>query len=182
MTSAPRAARPVGPRGAHVQAQGKKVLLLLDNLEHLPEASRELSQALEGCPALPSLRLPESGSGSRGSASRVPPLRGPDESVFLFCERAQTEPDDDTRDLCGRLEGLPLAIELAAARTTVLTPRQIATRLSQRLTSLKGGPDRDPRQETLRATIQWSYDLLTPDEHSLRPPLRLRRWLHARGS
>ena len=67
----------------------------------------------------------------------LPPLTDT-ESVSLFCERSQTEPTDAARGLCVRLEGLPLAIELAAARTSVLTPEQITDRLSQRLDLLKG--------------------------------------------
>jgi predicted ATPase len=85
----------------------------------------------------------------------------------LFCTRARHEPDDHVRELCGRLEGLPLAIELAAARTTVFTPEQLLDRLGGRLDLLKGGRDADPRQQTLRATIQWSYDLLDDREADL---------------
>ena len=64
---------------------------------------------------------------------------------------------------------MPLAVELAAARTSVLTPEQILERLSQRLDLLKGGRDADPRQQTLRATIEWSYELLTPKSSSSSP-------------
>ena len=63
-------------------------------------------------------------------------------------------------ELCERLDKLPLAIELAAARTVVFSPEQLLERLGQRLDLLKGGRDADPRQRTLRATIEWSYDLL----------------------
>ena len=69
--------------------------------------------------------------------------------------------------LCARLDSLPLAVELAAARTTALTPAQILERLSSRLDLLKGGRDADPRQQTLRATIEWSYELLSPAEQEL---------------
>jgi len=89
------------------------------------------------------------------------------EAVDLFCARAQTEPDDTILRLCQALDNLPLAIELAAARAGVLTPAQILERLSARLDLLKGGRDADPRQQTLRATIAWSHDLLTPDEQRL---------------
>ncbi len=147
--------------------QGKQLLVLLDNLEHLPASFRELAELLSACPGL--TLLCTSRERLRLQAERVyelPPL-SETESVSLFCERAQTEPDDPTRELCAKLEGLPLAIELAAARTSVLTPEQISIRLSQRIDFLKGGPDRDPRQETLRATIEWSYDLLSPQEQTL---------------
>ena len=70
-------------------------------------------------------------------------------------------------ELCRRLDNMPLALELAAARTKVLTPAQILERLSQRLDLFKGGRDADPRQQTLRATIEWSYDLLSNQEQLL---------------
>ena len=96
----------------------------------------------------------------------VPPLAEP-EAVALFCERAQLEPSEEIAELCRRLDYLPLAVELAAARTKALSPAQILDRLSQRLDLLKGGRDADPRQQTLRATIEWSYDLLSPVEQQL---------------
>jgi predicted ATPase len=96
----------------------------------------------------------------------VPPLAEP-EAVDLFCARSQLEPTDEIAELCARLDSLPLAVELAAARTRALTPAQILERLFQRLDLLKGGRDADPRQQTLRATIEWSYDLLTGEEQQL---------------
>ena len=75
--------------------------------------------------------------------------------------------DDTIEELCRRLENLPLAVELAAARARVLSPAQILERLSGRLDLLKGGRDADPRQQTLRATIEWSHDLLSDDEKDL---------------
>src|SRR4029078_13013951 len=82
------------------------------------------------------------------------------------CLRAQLEPDEAVTALCQRLDNLPLALELAAARTAVLAPRQILDRLSVRLDLLKGGRDADARQQTLRATIDWSYDLLSAEEQA----------------
>ncbi len=85
----------------------------------------------------------------------------------LFCERSRLQPDDTIAELCRRLDSLPLAVELAAARVRLLSPAQILERLSQRLDLLKGGRDAEARQQTLRATIEWSYDLLTPEEQEL---------------
>jgi tetratricopeptide (TPR) repeat protein len=96
----------------------------------------------------------------------VPPL-AEREAVALFCERAQLEPSDEITELCVRLDSLPLAVELAAARARALSPGQILARLSQRLDLLAGGRDAEPRQQTLRATIEWSHDLLTPEERLL---------------
>jgi non-specific serine/threonine protein kinase len=89
------------------------------------------------------------------------------EAVELFCARSRFEPDEAIAELCRRLDDLPLAVELAAARTSVLTPAQILERVGQRLDLLKGGRDADPRQATLRTTIEWSYELLTPEEQTI---------------
>jgi predicted ATPase len=96
----------------------------------------------------------------------VLPLAEP-EGVRLFCARAGLDPDDAVEELCRRLENLPLALELAAARTSVLSPQQILERLSQRLDLLRGGRDAEARQLTLRAAIEWSHDLLTEPERRL---------------
>src|SRR5262249_60290308 len=75
---------------------------------------------------------------------------------------------DAMSEVCRQLDGLPLGIELAAARMRVLSPRALLGRLDRRLSLLTGGGrERDPRQQTLRATIQWSYDLLSHEERSL---------------
>jgi predicted ATPase/class 3 adenylate cyclase len=147
--------------------EGKQVLLLLDNLEHLPQAFPQLSELLSQCPGLTLLCTSRELLRLRGERPyALPPL--PEEaSVSLFCERSGLEASKAIADLCSRLEGLPLAIELAAARTSVLSPEQIATRLSQRLDLLQGGRDAEARQQTLRATIAWSYDLLSEEEKAL---------------
>ena len=109
------------------------------------------------------------------------------EGVELFLARAAAagvplEPTPSVRELCARLEQLPLALELAASRTPLFSPEQLLERLTQRLDLLKGGRDADPRQQTLRATIEWSYDLLSGHEQRLLPRTqRVRRWLHLRG-
>jgi predicted ATPase len=147
--------------------EGKSMLLLLDNLEHLLESAPELSELLSRCPGLTLLVTSRELLRVQGErAYDLAPL-AESEGVFLFCDRAQTEPSEDIRALCARLEGLPLAIELAAARTSVLSPVQILGRLAQRLDLLKGGRDADPRQQTLRATIAWSYELLSAEEQRL---------------
>ena len=96
----------------------------------------------------------------------VPPLAS-SEAVSLFSERSRLDATDEIAELCSRLDDLPLAVELAAARTRALSPGQILERLSDRLDLLQGGRDADPRQETLRATIAWSYELLSQEEQRL---------------
>jgi predicted ATPase len=145
----------------------RELLLLFDNFEQVVEAAPVLSQLLEACPNLRLLVTSRELLRIRGEVEYpVPPLAEP-EGVELFCERSRVEPDETIGELCRRLDDLPLAVELAAARTRVLTPAQILDRLSQRLDLLKGGRDADPRQQTLRATIEWSHDLLTGDEKRL---------------
>jgi predicted ATPase len=145
----------------------RELLLLLDNLEQVVEAAPELAALLERCPNLTLLVTSRELLRVRGEVEyAVPPLAEP-EAVALFCERAQLQPSEEIAELCARLDNLPLAVELAAARTKALSPAQIMERLSQRLDLLKGGRDADPRQQTLRATIEWSYDLLTGEEQRL---------------
>jgi non-specific serine/threonine protein kinase len=148
------------------------LLLLLDNFEHLIAAASDLTPLLGNCPNLSLvvtsrelLQLaPE-------QSYPVPPLDPPD-GVQLFVARAKAvkpafKPDDALPALCERLDNLPLALELAAARVRILSPQQLHERLTQRLDLLKAGRDADPRQQTLRATIEWSYDLLDEDEQRL---------------
>ena len=145
----------------------RELLLLLDNLEQVIDAAPELSELLR--PARTSTLLVTSRELLRIQGEveyAVPPLAEP-EAVSLFCERSQLEPTTRSPSSARRLDNLPLAVELAAARTSVLTPEQILERLSQRLDLLKGGRDADPRQQTLRATIEWSYDLLSAEEKQL---------------
>jgi predicted ATPase/class 3 adenylate cyclase len=145
----------------------KQLLLLLDNLEHLLESTPELAQLLERCPGLTFLVTSRELLRLRGERAYILPPLVEQESVSLFCERAGVEPSLEIEELCRRLEGLPLALELAAARLTILTPAQLLERLSRRLDLLKGMRDSDPRQLTLRATIEWSHDLLSPVEQRL---------------
>ena len=145
----------------------RHLLLLIDNFEQVGEAGSELARLLELCPNLRLLVTSRELLRARGEvAYPVPPLTEPD-AVELFCLRSRLEPDRTIASLCGHLDNLPLAVELAAARTTALSPKQILARLSERLDLLKGGRDTEARQRTLRATIAWSYDLLVPAERRL---------------
>ena len=145
----------------------REMLVLLDNLEQVIDAAPELASLLERSPNLKLLVTSRELLRVRGEVEYAVPPLAEQEAVSLFCERAQGEADETIAELCRRLDNLPLAVELAAARASVLTPEQILDRLSQRLDLLKGGRDADPRQQTLRATIEWSYELLSPEEQLL---------------
>jgi predicted ATPase/class 3 adenylate cyclase len=150
----------------------KSLLLLFDNFEHVVEAAPRLSELLASCPNVhllvtsrELLRVPGE------QAYPVPPLE-PEDGTELFVARARAAlpsfvASDAVPELCARLENLPLALELAAARVRVLSPEQLVERLSQRLDLLKAGRGVDPRQKTLRATIEWSHELLNEDEQRL---------------
>ncbi len=148
---------------------GKSMLVLIDNFEHLLDAGPDVGGLLSHCPALFVLttsREPLHVAAER--EYRVLPMTEGD-AVALFDERAvQSAPEAILADICDRLDCLPLAVELAAAGTSVLTPEQILLGLDERLSFLGSGPrDAPVRQQTLRATIEWSYDLLTPVEQRL---------------
>jgi predicted ATPase/DNA-binding SARP family transcriptional activator len=154
---------------------GRPVLVVLDNCEHLAAAVAELAEyLLAECPALSLLATSREPLAVEGERSwPVPPLDRPD-AVRLFADRARlVAPSfgvtDSNRDaiaaLCGKLDGLPLAIELAAARMRVLSVRQLTDRLDDVFGLLTGGARSAPaRHQALRATLDWSHDLLTPDE------------------
>ena len=146
----------------------RELLLLLDNFEQVVEAAPELATLLESCPNLRLLVTSRELLRVRGEVEYpVPPLAQP-EAVELFCARSRLRAERRrSPSSARRLDDLPLAVELAAARTSVLSPAQILERLSQRLDLLRGGRDADARQQTLRATIEWSYDLLTDEEQRL---------------
>jgi predicted ATPase len=142
----------------------REMLLLLDNLEQVIEAAPALSGLVQACPNLALFCTSRELLRVQGEVEyAVPPLAS-SEAVALFCERSGLEPSDEIAELCARLDDLPLAVELAAARTKALSPAQILERLSDRLDLLRGGRDADARQQTLRATIAWSYDLLEGEE------------------
>jgi predicted ATPase len=150
----------------------KSLLLLLDNFEHVVEAADGLAELLATCANLQLLvtsrellRLPAE------QAYPVPPLEPQDGSKLFIARAHAVDPafvaSAAVPALCARLEQLPLALELAAARVRVLSPELLLDRLSQRLDLLKAGRGVDARQQTLRATIEWSHDLLTGDEQRL---------------
>ncbi|HEY2936523.1 MAG TPA: tetratricopeptide repeat protein [Gaiellaceae bacterium] len=160
---------PIGPTLAE-HLRGKRLLLLLDNAEHLVAAAPELALLLAGCPYLRLLvtsRSPLRLSGEYEYA--VPPLPE-DPAVELFRQRAgavgrTVDGAPAIAEICRRLDGLPLAIELAAAWTRILSPEGLLERLDPSLPLLAGGPrDVPARQRTLRATIDWSYELLEAEE------------------
>src|SRR5215204_262131 len=170
---------------------GKRLLLVLDNFEHVLPAAPLVAELLGTCPALrvlstsraalhlsgehlysvPPLALPD--------ARRLPPLEelGQTAAVRLFVDRARAVKSDFTLseantpavvEIVHRLDGLPLALELVAARARALSPAALAVRLDRRLPLLTGGAqDLPDRQRTLRNTIAWSYDLLRPNEQTL---------------
>lgn len=145
----------------------KQILLVLDNLEHVVESAVELAAVLQACPNLRILVTSREVLRVDGEVVYEVPVLAEAESAELFSARAGIEPDDSVVELCSRLDNLPLAIELAAARVSVLTPAQILERISQRLDLFTAGRGADPRQQTLRTTIAWSYDLLPDDEQRL---------------
>jgi predicted ATPase/class 3 adenylate cyclase len=145
----------------------RELLLMLDNFEQVVEAAPELSSLLESCPNLRLLVTSRELLRVRGEVELAVPPLGEREAVELFSKRSQLEPSDDIAELCRRLDNLPLAVELAAARSSVLSPAQILDRLARRLDLLKGGRDAEARQQTLRTTIEWSYELLTKREQQL---------------
>jgi predicted ATPase/class 3 adenylate cyclase len=165
----------------------RQVLLVLDNCEHLVEACAQLASALlRACPKLRVLATSREALGVPGEVAwRIPAMGVPQElpplddlmewpAVALFVDRAlSARPAFQVSEknagaiveLCRHLDGIPLAIELAAARLNVLSVEQLAGRLNDRFRLLTGGSRAAlPRQQTLRATIDWSYELLTEHE------------------
>jgi len=176
--------------------QERHCLLILDNCEHLIKATAHLAETLlQACPGVKILASSREALGVPGEAHfQVPSLSIPNndqppsldewhqyDALRLFVDRAttvlpafQVTPANITHlvQICRRLDGIPLALELAAARVKVLTTEQIAARLDDRFHLLTGGRRTAlPRQQTLRALIDWSWELLTPTEQLLLPRL-----------
>jgi predicted ATPase len=156
----------------------KKLLLLLDNCEHLIAACARLADdLLHQCAGLKILASSREALGIAGEVAYRTPSLADAESTSLFVERARAANSkfsltdsnaSSVAQICHRLDGIPLAIELAAARTKLLSADQIASRLDDLFRLLVGGSRTAlPRQQTLRALIDWSYDLLSEEEKNL---------------
>jgi predicted ATPase/class 3 adenylate cyclase len=156
--------------------RSRRLLLVLDNFEHVSDAAPVLAELLAGAPDLE--LLVTSRSPIHISAEHEYPVRplASDEAVLLFADRAQAAKPtfalNGNRsvvvEICRRLDNLPLAIELAAARIKLLPEKTLLERLERRLQLLTGGArDLPERQQTLRAAIEWSYSLLSDDERTL---------------
>lgn len=153
--------------------EGRRMLVLLDNAEHLlPGLVDEVRALLEASAHITVLATSrERMNISAEHVYAVRPMSAGD-AVDFFRARAamlgvSLDRSDTVASLCERLDRLPLALVLAAARVRTFSPEQLLERISRRLDLLKGGRDLDPRQQTLRATIEWSHDLLAPDEQAL---------------
>ena len=169
------------------QLESWSCLLVLDNCEHLPEACALLCNRLLGsCPDLKILATSRQPVGAlKERVWRLPPLSlaetgsstaAQSEAARLFIERAwpdlapgEVGPDRSAAiaQICRRLEGIPLAIELAAARAKVMEVGELVKRLDDRLRLLTGGRGAVPRHQTMRAAVDWSYQLLEPQERTL---------------
>ena len=153
--------------------RGRALLLVLDNFEHVIEAARAVAELLSGAPGCGVIVTSRERLGVAAEQEYpVAPL-SPDAAVELFTARARQvepgyEPGAEIDAICERLDRLPLALELAATRVKLLSGQQLLTRLEQRLPLLAGGRrDLPKRHSTMRATIAWSYDLLSGPEQRL---------------
>ena len=168
------AARALGAKGDLAgQIGDERLLLLFDNFEQVVDAAPEVADLLHRAPGVKLLATSREPLRIEGEWEyAVDPMRRAD-AVALFRTRAVAARRDfvangEVSQICERLDDLPLAIELAAARVKVLSPRALLERLERRLPVLAGGArDAPDRQRTLRATIEWSHELLTPDEQRL---------------
>ncbi|MFE0152954.1 BTAD domain-containing putative transcriptional regulator [Nonomuraea sp. NPDC059007] len=170
--------QPLEPRIARALS-GRRALLVLDNCEHLVEPVAELAAILlKAAPELRVLATSQEPLGVTGERVHVVPPLAEDDAVALFAARAGIEPGPAVRTICRRLDGIPLALELAATRVRALGADELARRLDDRFRLLSTGMrDAPARQRTLRAMIDWSWDLLSEPER-----LVLRRLaVHADG-
>ena len=169
----PVAARALGGKGPLPEVVGgRRLLILLDNFEHLVGAANDVAALLTACPSVDVLVTSRERLRVQGEHLYHVPVLASAEAHEFFVDRARAaepnfEDDEHVDELCTRLDDLPLALELAAARVTLLSTKQLLERLPQRLDLLRGGRDADSRQATLRATIEWSHDLLDESEQRL---------------
>jgi predicted ATPase/class 3 adenylate cyclase len=157
--------------------RGRRVLLILDNCEHVMAPITELVRAIvAGCPTVTVLATSREPLGVPGEQVLPMPSLATPHAVELFCTRARSGDDSiefDERDMqaiatiCERLDGIPLAIEMAAARVRMLSPTDLLTRLEDRFRVLRGSGRGLERHQTLRAMVAWSYQLLTDQERHL---------------
>ena len=163
----------VEPVEALVEAvQGKAALLLLDNAEHLLPGVADVIARLARVGGPTVLVTSRERLRVQGEQAWPVPQLSVSDAVELFLAQARRldagyQPSTAVEALCARLDHLPLAIELAAARTAVFSAEQLLDRIGERLDLLEGPRDADPRQLTLRATVEWSYDLLDAGEQAL---------------
>ena len=179
----------VGEDALYGFLQGKSILLILDNCEHLLAGAASLVQWLLSCPGVTVIATSREALNLAGERTfQVPPLPIPDgkadqgimagcASVQLFLERAQAANPAfeltasnaaSVGQIVRRLDGIPLAIELAASRVKLLQPAAIASRLDESFKFLKGGPvDALPHHQTLERAIDWSYDMLDSEQQTL---------------
>jgi predicted ATPase len=164
----------IGAAGEPAEHIGqRRMLIVLDNLEQVLEAAPLVGELLAACPNLKLVATSREPLRLAAEHEYAVPPFVEQESVGFFLGRARAvrrdfEPGPDVLEICRRLDHLPLALELAAARVRALSTAQILERLEQRLPLLTGGArDLPERQRTLRATIAWSYDLLAPEEQAV---------------
>jgi predicted ATPase len=169
----PAAARALGGGGTLPElVDGRRLLLLLDNFEHVVAAAPEVAAVLAECPYADVLVTSRERLHVQGEHIYPVPVLERREARRLFVTRARAarpdfEPEEHVDELCARLDDLPLALELAAARISLLSTAQLLERLGDRLDLLRGGRDAEIRQQTLRTTIEWSYELLESEERKL---------------
>ena len=154
--------------------RARSCLIVLDNFEHLVDAAPTLAELLADCAQLKVLATSRASLHLSGEHEYPLEPLPVNDAIALFTERARAVRPDFSADtpvlraICLRLDCLPLAVELAAARSRLLSCQELLSRLEHRLELLTGGPrDVSSRQQTLQATIEWSYELLDPDEQGL---------------
>ena len=204
----PSAARARSRSRSSPRCASKRLLVVLDNCEHVVDAVADLVDTVVGsCPGVSVLATSREALGRRrrghlrgpaaGHAARRMPTAASgslldNDAIRLFAERARSakrgfslsaENAPVVAEICRRLDGIPLAIELAAARLKMMSPAEVLARLDERFRLLAGGRRTVlERHQTLRGAIDWSYALLEPGRAApLRPPVGVRRGLHPRG-